>query len=139
MSEDTPATVDQAAEPQSDLWTADSERDLGTSDPLPSGAVDTETPEPDSEPAGADPKTDPTTSTERDEAGKFKPKGKGKPRTDPQARVQAATAKEAAAKEETRLAREEAAALKTKLADLEQRQTPPAAAGAQDFGEQRDC
>ena len=58
--------------------------------------------------------------TPRNDAGQFVKKGKGKPRSDPQARVEAATAKEAAAKEEARQAREEAAQLKVRLAALEQ-------------------
>ena len=61
----------------------------------------------------------------RNEQGQFvKKPGKGKPRSDPQARVEAATAKEAAAKEDARQAREEAKALAARLAAYEARQAP---------------
>ncbi len=121
-----PETADHGAEPQSDLWTSDSERGATTSDPLPSGATDTplETAaEPETPPAEL-PNT--TEAAERDESGKFKAKGKGKPRDDPRARVEAATAKEAAAKEEARLAREETARYKAELEAARQpRQAAP--------------
>ncbi len=60
----------------------------------------------------------------RDETGKFKGKGTGKPRTDPIARMQAATQKEADAKREAAEARQEAARLRTELDALKR----PAAA-----------
>jgi hypothetical protein len=113
---ETPADA-LPAHASDDLWTADSERQpdaLQTSDPVPANEPLEATPELPLE-------TAPT--ADRDESGKFKLRS-GKPRNDPQARVQQATAKEAAAKEDARLAREEAASLKTRLEALERAQRP---------------
>ena len=111
----TPDTVDQSTVEDSDLWTADSERAaIQTSDDAAPVADQTL----EAEPANVDA----VPSADRDEKGKFKP-GRGKPRSDPQARVEAATAKEAAAKEDARIAREEAAQLR---ADLERLRSLPA-------------
>jgi hypothetical protein len=94
------------------LWTADSERqpaELQTSDPVPAN-----------EPVEVEPTPEPIAAApERDESGQFKPRGKK--RDDPIARMKDATAKEAAAKEDARLAREEAAALRARIEALEGR------------------
>jgi hypothetical protein len=56
----------------------------------------------------------------RDDKGQFvAKKGKGKPRSDPQARVEQATAKEAAAKADAQKARDEAEQLRARLSTLE--------------------
>lgn len=119
----TVETVDHAAEPQSDLWTADSERAaLDTSDPVtPTEPVTLEADAPAAEPVAEPVTPDPT--TERDSKGQFT--RKGKPRNDPQARVEQATAREAAAKEDARLAREEAARYRAELDTARRPATPP--------------
>lgn len=121
--------VDQAAEPESDLWTSDSERGVGTTDPLPSGATDTPTPEaaPDSAVTAPDSADAAPASTERDDKGQFKSKSR-KPRTDPQARVEQATGEAARAKEEARQAREEAARYKAELEAARRPAPAPASA-----------
>ncbi len=132
---DSPETVDQAAEPQSELWTSDSERGTTTSEELPSGAVDTETgsaePVPETTPApvaAADP--------DRDEAGKFRPKTKkGKPRTDPEARVLEALAEAKAAKEEAARYKAEVEAAKRPTQTAVPRPQAPIQATTTDFPE----
>ena len=127
--------------PAVDPWTADSERAQQETAP-------DETPDTASVVAEPD-----AAAVARGEDGKFKaadqPKEK-KPRNDPQARVQQATAKEAAAKEDARIAREEArqareeaAAIRARIEALETsrsmpraEQAPPAPTSAAfpDFG-----
>lgn len=115
MSEaQTELTPALPSSPTDDLWTADSERSP-TPEPLPDPEPD---PAPETPLVAAAPET---AAPAVDEKGK-KP---GKPRNDPIARMQQATAKEAAAKEEARLAREEATALKARLDALEQRTLQP--------------
>ncbi len=119
-------TVDHAAEPQSNLWTSDSEREASrTAAAAAEGARDdghdidmgavgaTGTTDDDSPPA-ADVSAVPDATARP-----------GKPRNDPRARVEAATRKEAIAKEEAKLAREEAGRLRAELDRL--RQPAPAA------------
>lgn len=123
-----PETVDQAAEPQSDLWTADSERAaIQTSDPVvPGDPADTEAQAPPLEaPADSHPDDASPESPDRDDKGQFKPKKK--PRDNPDARIKDATAKEARAKEEARLIAEENARLK---AELEAARRPAPGPGA---------
>lgn len=121
--------MDHTTEPQSDLWTSDSEREAARHDSEPpraaspaaedAAAADT-SPQPAADAAVAS--EEGTETATRDESGKFV-KGKGKPRTDPQARVEAATRKESAAKEEARLAREEARRLAAELEAIRRSQT----------------
>lgn len=116
------------------LWTSDSERGLiaqpdATPDPIevppePAEPEPVETPEPTEATESKEAAT-----PERDEKGQFV-KGKGKPRSDPRARVEAATAKEAAAKEEARQAREEAARLKAEIEALKRPAPIPTPAAA---------
>lgn len=109
---DTP-TVDHAAEPQSDLWTSDSERGLSQSDSAtPTPPVEIDEPDQPDPPIAASPEP-PTPDQARNDQGQFA-KGQKK-RDNPISRMKDATAKEAAAKEEARLAREEATRLRAEL------------------------
>lgn len=116
-----PETVDHAAEPLSDQWTSDTERGQSQSQPTESESEPTVDVE--AEPAVTTAEVaEPVTQQARDDKGQFadKPKG-GKKRSDPIARMNDATAKEAAAKEDARLAREETGRLR---AELEQHRRP---------------
>ncbi len=135
------ATVDHTTEPQSELWTSDSEREAARQDDATLGSHAT-TDHADVGDSGSPEGTTGVTGDggtsaspaeedvfrEGDQSGARKPKGK--PRNDPQARVEAATRKEAAAKEEARQARDEAARLRAELDRLRAPATsaePPAA------------
>jgi hypothetical protein len=112
----TPETeTTEAPAPVVDTWAADS-------DPVGDHA---ETDAPESDGAAPADATAQAPAADRGEDGKFKAKGKGKPRSDPQARVEQATSREAAAKEEARLARQEAAELKQRLEALERQSRQP--------------
>lgn len=119
LTTETPETP--AAAPV-DTWASDSETSAAalaepTADAVP---VADESAESDAAPLAE------AAPLERGDDGKFKPRS-GKPRNDPQARVQQATSQAALAKEEARQAREEAAQLKTRLEAFERAHvTPPA-------------
>lgn len=136
----TPDSVTVQPDEKDALWTSDSERGLtaqpdATPEPVevPSEETSATTEPAEVETTEADPSdktADKSAAPERDEKGQFI-KGKGKPRSDPRARVEAATAKEAAAKEEARQAREEAARLKAEIEALKRpAPTPPPPAAA---------
>lgn len=111
-------TVDHAAEPQADLWTSDSQREAARTGREPAATDEATVPAPvvadEPEPAVAEEET-PTEPAPlpRDAAGQFQKRGK--PRSDPQARVEAATRKEAQAKEEARQARAEVERLRAEV------------------------
>jgi len=111
------------------LTTPETETPAPDAAPVESWAADSDAlplePETQAEPEAADePEAAPPPAAERGENGQFKAKGKGKPRSDPQARVEQATGREAAAREEARQAREEAAQLRARLEALERQPRP---------------
>lgn len=109
-----------------DLWTVETTRQAETVEQAASEAG-TDAPADPAPPAPPTPGTsDATEDRPRDASGQFTPKT-GKPRNDPRARVEQATAREAAAKAELQREREEAAKLRAELDALRRPATPPPA------------
>ncbi len=112
-----------------DLWTSDA---APTQEPSPPPEP-TESPEPPVAVIAAEPEPEPAVAAERDEAGKFTGKKAGKPRSDPQARVQQATAETARLRAEAQQAKEETQRLRAEL-DASRRPAPPAEASRSQSG-----
>ncbi len=130
LAEVPPATEAETKFDSSAAWQADSAdhepETAGNDAPVPPTPAIEEAPALATESEGAETQA-PAEELARNDQGQFVPKkGKGKARSDPQARVEAATAKEAAAKEEARKAREEVESYKARLATYEAQQRQPA-------------